>query len=307
MGDSRARIDLHTHSTCSDGTDSPAELMRLAAEARLDIVALTDHDSTSGWAAAAAAAAALGLGFVRGEEVSCRSEGHSIHLLSYLHDPEAPALREEAEKSRAARRVRAREMVERVGEDYDLTWEEVLGHVQSAGGEGESGGDGEGGVGAGGVGASAGTIGRPHIADALVAKGIVESRDAAFATLMSSRSKYYVPVYATDPVSAVRAVREAGGVPIVAHPGRDGRRIGEHLLDAMVEAGLLGLEIEHRENSAEGKHWLYEYARRNDLIVTGSSDFHGLTGKVNRLGENTTAPEMLQRIVSAATSGLTVL
>ncbi|MGP5217900.1 PHP domain-containing protein [Arthrobacter rhombi] len=273
-------IDLHAHSNVSDGTESPSQLMAAAAAAGLDVVALTDHDQTSGWAEAATAALETGVGLVPGMEISCKTaRGVSVHLLSYLHDPTQQALLAEIDKARDARVHRARKMVELISEDYPITWDLV--GEQSAPGA---------------------TLGRPHIADALVAAGVVSSRSEAFATVLTSQSRYYVGHYAVDPVSAVELVRAAGGVPVFAHPMAElrGRVVEPEVFDDMIEAGLLGLEIDHRDNSASGRRFLQSLASRHDLIVTGSSDYHG-TGKPNRLGENSTSVEMLGRILEAGT------
>ncbi|GAA1495644.1 PHP domain-containing protein [Paeniglutamicibacter kerguelensis] len=279
------RIDLHTHSHISDGTESPADLVTAAAAAGLDVVALTDHDQTAGWADASARALELGIGLVPGMEISCKTDrGISVHLLSYLHDPAHLGLLEEIEKARDARITRARRMVELLAEDYPVDWELVSKHsVPGA------------------------TIGRPHIADALVTAGVVRTRTEAFAQVLTARSRYYVGHYAMDPVTAVRLVREAGGVPVFAHPvaSARGRIVGEETYKEMIEAGLLGLEIEHRDNPEEGRKYLRALAERHNLIVTGSSDYHG-TGKTNLLGENTTAPEMLRRILAAGTGSRAV-
>ncbi len=273
-------IDLHAHSNVSDGTESPSQLMSAAAAAGVDVVALTDHDQTSGWAEAATAAIETGVGLVPGMEISCKTaRGVSVHLLSYLHDPTDGALLVEIDKARDARIDRARKMVELIAEDYPITWDLV--GEQSAPGA---------------------TLGRPHIADALVAAGVVSSRSEAFATVLTSQSRYYVGHYAVDPVSAVELVRAAGGVPVFAHPMAElrGRVVEPEVFDDMIEAGLLGLEIDHRDNSDDGRRFLHSLASRHDLIVTGSSDYHG-TGKPNRFGENATSVDMLKRILEAGT------
>jgi predicted metal-dependent phosphoesterase TrpH len=268
------RIDLHTHSSASDGTESPAEVMAAAARAGLDVVALTDHDTTSGWDEAAAAAVEVGVALVRGTEVSARSHGISIHVLSYLQDPTHPGLLVELERTRAARERRGRAMVDLLAEDYPLTWDDVL--AQTAPGT---------------------VVGRPHIADALVAAGVLPDRSAAFASMLSGRAKYYVPYYAPTAVDTVRAVRAAGGVPVFAHPGAEarGRIVSDDVFDELAEAGLAGLEIEHRDHSPEQRARLRAIAARLGLLVTGSSDYHGV-GKENVLGENLTAPDVLAAI-----------
>lgn len=279
------RIDLHAHSNVSDGTEAPAGVIASAASAGLDVVALTDHDSTDGWNEAAAAAGRHGVVFVPGMEISCRTEqGISVHLLSYLHDPDHPGLLEEITKSKDARLTRAERMVTLLSEDYPLTWDDVIHHV-----------------------APGATVGRPHIADALVAAGVVSDRSEAFATILTSHSRYFVQHYAPDPALAVGLVRAAGGVPVFAHPvaSSRGRIVGEKTYKEMIDAGLMGLEIEHRDNPEEGRLFLRKLASEHDLLVTGSSDYHG-AGKPNLLGENLTSPDALARIEELATGSRVV-
>ncbi|WP_125609683.1 PHP domain-containing protein [Specibacter cremeus] len=274
------RIDLHTHSNVSDGTQPPAELVAAAVGAGLDVLALTDHDTTDGWQDAGAAAVRLGIGWVPGMEISCKTDtGISVHLLAYLHDPAHPGLLAEITRSKDARLTRAERMVERLAEDYPLSWDDVRLHV-----------------------APGATIGRPHIADALVAAGVVGTRSEAFATILTARSRYFVAHYAPDPVTAVELVRAAGGVPVFAHPvaSARGRVVAEQTYQDMIDAGLLGLEVDHRDNPADGRAWLRRLAARKDLIVTGSSDYHG-AGKPNMLGENLTSQDALERILELGT------
>jgi len=254
--------------------------VRSAAEAGLDVVALTDHDTTSGWDEAAASAMRHGITLVRGIEISCQHEGISIHLLGYLQDPASPGLLAELDRSRESRQTRAQRIVERLSEDVPLHWDDVLEQIEPGA-----------------------TIGRPHIADAMVAKGIVASRDLAFVTYLRNGSPYSVPHYAPDPVLAVSLVGQAGGVAVMAHPfasGR-GRVVDDSVIEAMASAGMAGLELNHRDHSADQVRHGLELAASLDLFVTGSSDYHG-AGKSNRLGENTTDPEVLQRIEELATA-----
>ncbi len=275
----RGPIDLHTHSTVSDGTETPAEVARSAAHAGLGTFALTDHDSTAGWSVAATVATREGLTFVPGMELSARLDRATVHILAYLVDPENAELGAEIERIRRERRLRAERIVEALSENYPLEWDDVL--AQSTPGS---------------------TIGRPHIADALVARGYAPSRSAAFATILHWKSGYYQPHYAPGPSRAVRLIRAAGGVPVLAHPATRGREwaISIDELEPLVAAGLAGVEIGHRENTPDGKKYLRELAKRFDLIVTGSSDYHGL-GKPNILGENTTDAESLDRIIAEST------
>ena len=284
-GTDRARpvIDLHTHSSVSDGTETPAELLAAAATAGVDVLAITDHDTVAGWDEATAAAREHGVTLVRGIEISCARRYTSIHLLGYLPDPGHRPLLEELARARDSRATRLERMVERMAADgIPLTYEEVLAQV-SAGA----------------------TPGRPHIADALIANGTIGHRDEAFREWLGDDSPYYVGHYAPDAVRAVELVRAAGGVPVLAHPftrTRSGAR-DDALIARMREAGLVGLEAYHRDHGPEEVAHATELAARLGLVLTGSSDYHG-TGKRNRLGENTTAPEVLAAI-EAASSGAT--
>jgi hypothetical protein len=280
----RGGIDLHTHSRISDGTEPPADVVAAAVAAGLSAIALTDHDTTAGWAEARAAAEATGLGLLPGVELSTRLEWRSVHVLGYLIDPEHPALVAETAKIRDARRSRARRIVERIGADYPVAWSDVL--AQTSPGS---------------------TVGRPHIADALVALGIESDRSAAFAGILHPRQGYVEPHYAPTPQDGVRLIRAAGGVPVLAHPGAAGRDrvLGESVVGELVDAGLFGLELYHRENTPDGRERVAELAARFGLAVTGSSDYHG-SGKPNRIGENTTAPDVVARIVAEATGSAPV-
>ncbi|MFC7400687.1 PHP domain-containing protein [Citricoccus sp. GCM10030269] len=278
-------FDLHTHSHVSDGTEPPAAVVRAAASAGLTGLALTDHDSTAGWKEAHEQALSSGISFIPGMEVSCFSEtGISVHLLSYLHDPHAPGLYGEIERSRQSRLSRAQRMVERLAGDYPITWEMVLEHSSPNA-----------------------TIGRPHIADALVTAGVVDDRSAAFSSILTPRSPYYVGHYAPDPVEAVRLVIEAGGVPVFAHPMASvrGRVVGVDLFREMIDAGLAGVEADHRDHSEEDRRTLWDLAREHGLFVTGSSDYHG-AGKPNRLGEYTTPDAVVAQIEERATGSAVI-
>jgi 3',5'-nucleoside bisphosphate phosphatase len=268
------RIDLHTHSFVSDGTESPADVMRAAQAAQLDVVALTDHDSMAGLEEAAETAAAIGLNFVPGIEVSCTHHGTSIHLLAYWPDPSHPDIVAMLDKTRAARIDRARTMVELIGAHYPLTWDALLEHA----------GDAE-------------TIGRPHIADALVAAGAFATRDDAFAEVLAGNSEYYVPHYAPPVLDTIRTFRATGAVPVFAHPGADGRGrvVSTDVIKAMARAGLVGLEVEHRDHSEIQRGRLARVAEKLDLVHTGASDYHG-TGKLNQLGENVTSDAALEAL-----------
>ncbi|MDO5720440.1 MAG: PHP domain-containing protein [Actinomycetaceae bacterium] len=270
------RIDPHTHSTHSDGTDTPSGLMQAAAESGLNVVGLTDHDTTAGWEEAAAHVNATGVSLLRGLELSCRWENTSVHLLSYLHDPHHRELVATCERTIDTRKTRARKMVEKLSNDYPITWQEVSAYAPPDG-----------------------PVGRPHIADALVATGAFPNRNACFEHVLHPAGPYYVHHWAPDPVDATRLIRAAGGVPIIAHPRarfRTKSPLPLAVIEAMIEAGLAGIECDHRDHTAADSDAMKQLARAYNLIVTGSSDYHG-TGKPNRLGENLTHTREFTRIV----------
>jgi predicted metal-dependent phosphoesterase TrpH len=272
------RIDLHTHSDRSDGTDSPRDLVRAAAAAGLDVVALTDHDNADGWEEAAQAAAEVGVVLVPGMEISCKHRGRGVHLLAYWPDPRHPDLVRLLDAVVQGRDDRMPRMVERLRDlGHDVTVDDVL--AQASG---------------------ATSIGRPHIADALVAKGVVADRDEAFERFLRNGGPAYVDRPAAPLDEAIRVVAEAGGVSVVAHPwGRDSAAVMQAAdLAELREAGLTGIEVDHQDHAAEQRAELRGIAADLGLVVTGSSDHHGL-GKVGHdLGCNLTAPEEYERLVA---------
>ncbi|QCR42857.1 phosphatase [Curtobacterium sp. SGAir0471] len=277
-------IDLHAHSSVSDGTERPADLVAATAAAGLDGVALTDHDTTAGWDEAIAAVRDRPMSLLPGLELSTRVGHRSVHVLGYLVDPTDEALVAETTRIRDGRFARARRMVERIGRDHPITWQDVLAQARDGA-----------------------TIGRPHIADALVARGLEPDRSAAFRGILHPASGYYEPHEAPTPLRGVELIRGAGGVPVIAHPAASSRGIviDEPMLRELVDAGLGGLEVDHRENLAHGKRTLLDWAERYDLFVTGSSDYHG-TGKPNRFGEHRTARASFDAIVDQATGSAPV-
>ena len=276
-------IDLHAHSTVSDGTDSPTELVEAAAAAGIDVLAITDHDTVGGWEEASLAARRTGTILVPGIEISCAFGRASIHLLGYLTDPADAGLMAELALARESRATRLERMVERMTADgIPLRYDEVLAQV-----------------------APGATAGRPHIADALIANGTIEHRDEAFHEWLADDSPYYVSHHAPHPVRAVELVRAAGGVPVVAHPFTRTRTRGadEALIEQLSAVGLAGIEAYHRDHGPEEVARAEALGERLGLLLTGSSDYHG-DGKLNRLGENTTAPAVLEAI-EAGSSGVT--
>ncbi|MGV9414691.1 PHP domain-containing protein [Nocardia sp. NPDC003693] len=281
------RIDLHTHSNASDGTDTPAELIANAAAAGLDVVALTDHDTTSGWAEAVAALPP-GLTLVRGMEMSCVGNGAdgwpvAVHLLAYLFDPADACFAQERERLRAERIVRLRSMAEQMRADgLPVDPDAVM--------------------------ASAGpSAGRPHLARALVEAGVVPTVDAAFQDLLSSDGRYYVEKADTPLERAVEMVATAGGVSVIAHARarKRGRLLALDHIRELSEQGLGGLELDHPDHSAADRAVLADLAAELGLLTTGSSDYHG-RNKTIRLGEFTTDPEQFERLVEKA-SGVPVI
>lgn len=280
------RIDLHCHSTASDGTLTPAELVVAGAKAGLDVMAITDHDTTGGWQAAAQARPA-GLRLVRGAELSCRWYGVrpsiALHMLAYLFDPAEPRLVAELARIREDRERRAERIVDLLRADgVDISWPEVRDYAKG------------------------GSVGRPHIAQALIRAGLVRTTDEAFASRWLG-ARYFVPKADLDVFEAVRAVRAAGGVTVFAHPRATtrGRIVPDQLIVDLAAAGLFGLEADHEDHTAGERAHVRALADQLGLVATGSSDFHG-THKTVRLGAFLTAPEAYEKIVSAAT-GVPVL
>lgn len=278
-------IDLHTHSDASDGTDSPSELIRKAAAAGLDVVAITDHDTTGGWAQAAAARPSS-LTLIRGSEFSTQvtagGYAHSIHLLGYLFDPQNPAVVAEQARLKSERRRRGLGIVERmVADGVPISAEQVLRIAGNA------------------------PIGRPHIGRALVESGVVASVDEAFANHLSGRGPYYVQKIDTDLKDAVAMITAAGGASVIAHPrGRgEGRALTAALIGELAGIGLTGLEVDHPDHGVGERAELREIADTYGLLTTGSSDYHGHNKKLV-LGQESTAPAVLDALI-AATSGVT--
>nr|WSW66952.1 PHP domain-containing protein [Streptomyces sp. NBC_00995] len=278
------RIDLHTHSTASDGTDTPAELVRNAAAAGLDVVALTDHDTVRGHAAAKAALPE-GLTLVTGAELSCRIDGVGLHMLAYLFDPDEPELARERELVRDDRVPRARTMVRKLQElGVPVEWEQVA----------RIAGD--------------GSVGRPHIATALVELGVVETVSDAFTPeWLADGGRAYAEKHELDPFDAIRLVKAAGGVTVFAHPAavKRGEVVPESSIAGLAAAGLDGIEVDHMDHDEPTRARLRGLARELGLLTTGSSDYHG-SRKTVALGEHTTDPEIYGEITRRATGAFPV-
>jgi 3',5'-nucleoside bisphosphate phosphatase len=277
------RIDLHTHSTVSDGMDAPATLIAAAQASGLDVVALTDHDTFDGLDAARAAASEMGIGFLGGCEFSAEVGGHSVHLLGYGCDPAEPTLAAELELVRAGRTGRLPAMLSRLaGLGMPLTVDDVAVFSDDAS-----------------------SLGRPHVADAMVAAGYVRDRDEAFARWLGDDRPAYVTRYATPLEAAIALVRGASGVAVVAHPwSRRGRHDlpERYLVELVAEHGLDGVEADHPDHLRAERAALHALAARLGVVATGSSDYHGTGKKAGfALGACTTSPEAHRQLIDLVT------
>ena len=273
------KIDLHTHSTYSDGTDKPSELINKALAAGITVIGLTDHDSIGGWQEATASLRP-GISLVPGAEVSCQTtDGISVHILGLLFDSSNSELMITLEKTRENRHGRMEKIIARINEaGIDITMSDVLAELSDGA-----------------------TLGRPHLADALVKKGVVASRDEAFTQMLHNNSKYYVSHYSPTPEAAIALIKDAGGVSVIAHPmaSHRGRTISLETFGSLIDSGLDGIEVDHRDHSPDEKKQLISLANGSNLIMTGASDYHG-NGKLNSLGEYTTNPDQWQRLEARA-------
>lgn len=272
-------IDLHTHTTASDGTDTPFALVNKALSAGISVLGITDHDTTSGWNEAISAARKP-ISLALGAEISTlTSDGISVHMLGLLFDGENSGIQEMLSDARDTRIPRMKKMVALLQADgFSITMEDVI----AATPEGA-------------------TLGRPHLADALVKNGVVKSRDEAFAELLTNESKYYVTHATPTPEVAIQTIKAAGGVSVIAHPmaSRRGEVISVSIFSDLVAVGLNGIEVDHRDHTASERAQLKEVASELNLVITGASDYHGL-GKLNSLGENLTDPAQWERLESLA-------
>ncbi len=271
-------FDLHTHSTYSDGTATPAENVRLAIDRGLEGMAVTDHDTTGGYADAFAAAEGTSLQVVPGIEFSAEYEGASLHVLAYWADPEHGGLREELRRLSDTRFRRGELMVEKLQElGYDVSFERVR--------------------------AIAGDdlIARPHLAQAMVEAGIVPTEKEAFDRFISDGGIAYVPKHALDPLDALALIAEAGGACVLAHPGmwRGEEAVPRELIERMATAGMAGLEVDHPDHDEEQRAAYRRLGERLDLVPTGGSDCHGARYGF-RLGVCTTPREVVDELRARA-------
>jgi predicted metal-dependent phosphoesterase TrpH len=274
------RIDLHTHTRASDGTHTAEELVREAKQSKLDVLGLTDHDTTEGWAEAARTAEQVGIALVRGIEVSTRHGRSGAHLLAYLPDPTYEPLAQHLRRILDGRASRVPAMLDRlraVGVRIDIA------DVRRA---------------ADGTAAT----GRPHVADALVTLGVVPDREAAFRRYLNPGRPAYVTRYAPTLFEMVGVVEAAGGVSVLAHPwGRHGpEAMPPASIKELAGLGLAGLEVDHQDHRPQDREGLRRIARDLGLVVTGSSDHHGRGKHAHDLGCNTTAADQYDRLLELA-------
>jgi predicted metal-dependent phosphoesterase TrpH len=282
------KIDLHIHSNYSDGEHSVEKLIKKIKRKKLSVFALTDHDRADGWLEARQFASQRGLSFIPGIEITTEwrqgvKKPFGMHLLAYLPDKDNKALQEVLILNQNERERRLKKYIQNLSGQYeDLTFD----LVESLSKPGS-------------------TLGRPDIARALVKLKKAKSVGKAFKGILHKNSDHYVRNEAPDVLDVIAIVRAAGGVPVLAHPSRgdqEDANFETEVFDAMVKAGLLGLEVDHIEVRGKNRDWLVNYATKHDLIMTGSSDFHGRkTKRKNPLALHTTSPEMLKRILEAGT------
>ena len=272
-------IDLHTHSNFSDGTDTPTELINKAHAAGLTGIALTDHDTVAGWQEAIDHLRP-GLSLILGSEISCQTlDGISVHMLGLLFDPENPELSSMMAQTRDNRVGRMAKIIARLNSaDYEITMDDVEAQLSDGA-----------------------TLGRPHLADALVAKGYMKSRDQVFAEILHNDSPFYVSHYSPTPEVAIQTIKAAGGVAVIAHAMSSlrGRVVSVESFASYVDAGLDGIEVFHRDHTQPNRDLLSQIANEFDLVKTGSSDYHG-NGKLNQLAEFHTDPEEFAKLEARA-------
>lgn len=274
-------IDLHTHTTCSDGTDTPRALINKALAQGIQVIALTDHDSVAGWDEATSALRGE-IELVLGAEISCLTEsGTSVHMLGLLFDGtniEMLSMLEQTRDDRVPRMIKMIELLNNAGIHVTMQdVEEAMPHGA--------------------------TMGRPHLADALVKRGVIASRDEGFKEMLNNDSQFYVAHIAPTPEVAIAQIRSAGGVAVIAHPfaSHRGETLKADVFSSLVAAGLNGIEVDHRDQNDEERAMLRAIAQELDLVITGSSDYHG-TGKLNRLGECTTSRGQWEKLEALASA-----
>lgn len=275
-----ARIDPHAHTSCSDGTVPPEQIIAAAAKADLDLVGITDHDTVSGWNRAISQVGnylnsrGIPVGLIPGVEISSQARGATVHVLGYLLNPADESFKKHCVLQQEIRLVRAKEIVDILAKDYPISWE-LVSSIAPAGVP----------------------VGRPHIADALVNIKVVPDRSAAFSQILHPRSPYYRKYHAPNSSAVVEMILQAGGVPVLAHPyaGKRQKHVEVDVIGEMVDAGLVALEAYHPEHTQLEVRQVEQVAKQFQILLTGASDWHG-AGKPNKLGECVTSPEVWQEI-----------
>ncbi|HET7697726.1 MAG TPA: PHP domain-containing protein [Vicinamibacterales bacterium] len=270
-------IDLHLHTTASDGTSTPSELVSQARSAGLSIFSITDHDTTSGLDAASVPARDAGLQLIAGIEITAVAGGRDVHMLGYFIDPATPRLRDFLLQQREDRLRRVHEIGARLAE---LGAPVDVGPIAADAARGRS-------------------VGRPQIADALIAAGHVGDRDEAFARFLQAGGPAFVPRRGASPEAVIALIHDAGGLASLAHPGVTRR---DDLLPALAAAGLDALEAVHADHDPASEARYRDLARTLGILVTGGSDFHGADAghRVNALGQVTLPAEDFARLRAAA-------
>lgn len=274
-------IDLHTHTNKSDGTDSPRELVNKAISLGIRVLGITDHDTTAGWVEAKESVRGE-ISLALGSEISCLTEnGISVHILGLLFDGGHKEMQIMLEETRDGRLPRMRKMIEKMqaaGINISMADVEAARPIGA-------------------------TLGRPHLADALVNNGVIKSRDEAFQGMLNNDSVFYVSHAAPTPVEAVRMIRSAGGVAVIAHPFASlrGQILDVSNFQELATAGLQGIEVDHRDQNPDERAMLRVIAKELGLVVTGASDYHG-NGKLNSLGEYQTSLDQWEKLESLADS-----
>lgn len=271
------RVDLHIHSTASDGVFTPSEVVCLAQQRGLSVIALVDHDTLGGVAEAQQAALGSGLEVIPGVEISVESDQGDLHFLGYYVDPQNGLLQDRLQAMRDARLERARRVVERLGEmGMALELAEIQAHSR---------GD---------------SIGRPHVAQALLHRGYVQTIQEAFDRFLGRGRPAYVPRVRLLPQEAIRAILDAGGVPVLAHPAHSGE-FAVRGVPEFTGYGLRGLEVIYPHHSAAEVERLLRLCQEVDLLVTGGTDFHGPGSKEGApLGSLHVPMDCVERLRAAA-------
>jgi 3',5'-nucleoside bisphosphate phosphatase len=274
-------IDLHVHTSESDGSFTPGEAVRLAAERDLATIAVTDHDTTSGLEEARRVGEEVGVDVVPGIEFSAEYDGASLHVLAYWPDPDDPELRSELARLIETRFRRGELMISKLEElGHPISFERVR---EIAGPK---------------------VIARPHVAEAMVEAGIVPDEKAAFDRFISDGGPAWVPKHALHPLDALKLIRAAGGVCVIAHPGmwKGQGSVPDELIEEMAAGGMAGIEVDHPDHDAATRARFRDLGERLGLAITGSSDCHGTRYDPVRMGCETTAPGQFERLRDARPS-----